>query len=508
MFPGDADWSNANRRIRHARPRRLFFPGPRGVSCAVATASQSDPLNATDLPLPATSRLAKSLRARHLVMISIGGIIGAGVFVSSSAAIASIGPAVILSYISAGLVVYGVIRILARMAMDQPGLGSFTEYVRTALGDSAGFITGWLYWWFWVVVVAIEALAGAATIQSWLPDLEIWQIGLALMVVLTAVNLASARSYGEFEFWFASIKVAAIVVFIVVTASWLLGVGTSSSPGISNLTAHQGFAPFGWAAILTGVTTVIFSMVGAEIVTVAAAESAESNKTMSRLAATVVLRILLFYVLSIALILCVVPWSDFKGTESTFAFALDRIGIPGSATIMNVVVLTAVLSCLNSGVYVTARVLFALADKGDAPRWLVAVNKRHVPSRAILLGSAFGFLVMLVTWVAPEKLFKFLLNSCGALMLFTYLFVVMAHFWFPYTDARNRGGAGTRVVAGGAALAMFGVLVAMCFMPGKRPEMMASSACLAVILVALLVRRATGRAASSYPTAGAKQSTP
>ena len=132
------------------------------------------------------------------------------------------------------------------------------------------------------------------------------------MVVLTAVNLASARSYGEFEFWFASIKVAAIVVFIVVAASWLLGVGNPSSPGISNLTAHQGFAPFGLAAILAGVTTVIFSMVGAEIVTVAAAESAESNKTMSRMAATVVLRILLFYVLSIALILCVVPWSDFK----------------------------------------------------------------------------------------------------------------------------------------------------------------------------------------------------
>jgi GABA permease len=441
----------------------------------------------------ASARLSKSLRARHLMMISIGGIIGAGIFVASSSAIANIGPAVILSYLFAGIVVFATIRTLARMAMDQPGLGSFTEYVRVGLGDTAGFITGWLYWWFWVVVVAIEAIAGARTIQEWLPMLDIWQIGLALMVVLTIVNLASARSYGEFEFWFASIKVAAIVVFIVVTASWLMGVGNPSSPGISHLTAHGGFAPFGWDAILLGVTTVIFSMVGAEIVTVAAAESAESNKVMSRLAANLVLRILLFYVLSIALILCIVPWDTFKQGGGPFAVALERIGIPGAATIMNLVVLTAVLSCLNSGVYVTARVLFVMADRGDAPRWLTQVDRRQVPARAILLGSAFGFVVMLMRDVAPEKLFDFLLNSCGALMMFTYLFVVAAHFRFPYQNAELRGGAGARLVAGGAGLAMVGVLIAMTFTPAKQPEMVASSACLGVILVALLIKKLCGR---------------
>jgi GABA permease len=441
----------------------------------------------------ASAKLSKSLLARHLVMISIGGIIGGGVFVGSSGAIATIGPAVVLSYISAGIVVFGVITILARMAMDQPGLGSFTEYVRVALGGGAGFITGWLYWWFWVVVVAFEALVGAQTAHAWLPNLEVWQIGLGLMALLTAVNLTSARSYGEFEFWFASIKVAAIVVFIVIAAGWLLGVGNPSSPGVSNLTSHQGFAPFGWAAILTGVTTVIFSMVGAEIVTVAAAESAESNKTLSRLAATVILRILLFYVVSIVLILCIVPWTDYKPGDSTFAIALDRVGIPAAATIMNVIVLTAVLSCLNSGVYVTARVLFAMADKGDAPRWLTAVNKRQVPARAILLGSAFGFIVMLMNWIAPEKLFSFLMNSSGALMMFTYAFVAVAHFKFPYSNPAHRTAGGAHLIAGGAALAMFAVMVAMCFMPSKQPEMLASSACLGIIVLALLLKRAIAK---------------
>lgn len=454
---------------------------------------KSEPhLNATDLPLTANSRLSKSLRARHLMMISIGGIIGAGVFVGSSAAIASIGPAVVLSYVFAGIVVFGVIRILARMVVDRPGLGSFTEYVRLGLGPSAGFVTGWLYWWFWVVVVAIEAIAGAVIIQLWLPQFEVWQIGLALMIVLTIVNLASARSYGEFEFWFASIKVAAIVVFIVIAASWLLGVGNPASPGISNLTEHQGFTPFGWKAILAGVTTVIFSMVGAEIVTIAAAESSESHRILPKLAATIVLRILLFYVLSIALILCVVPWTAFQAGDSSFALALDRIGIPGSATIMNIVVLTAVLSCLNSGVYVTARVLFTMADRGDAPKWLVAVNKRQVPARAILLGSSVGFIVMLMRDYAPRRLFEFLLNSCGALMMFTYLFVVFAHFAFPYQDAANRR-LGMKLVAGGAAAAMLGVLVSMGFDSVKRDELLASGACFLVIVVAMIARKIFGK---------------
>jgi L-asparagine transporter-like permease len=155
---------------------------------------------------------------------------------------------------------------------------------------------------------------------------------------------------------------------------------------------------------------------------------------------------------------------------------------------MNIIVLTAVLSCLNSGVYVTARVLFAMADKGDR-RWLVAVNKRHVPARAILLGSAFGFIVMLMKDVAPAKLFDFLMNSSGALMMFTYIFVVLAHFRFPYKDQALRGGAGTRLVAGGAAVAMLAVLIAMSFMPGKQPEMEASVACLVVIVVALFIKR-------------------
>jgi GABA permease len=423
--------------------------------------------------------LSRSLRARHLTMISIGGIIGAGVFVGSSAAIAAIGPAVVLSYLFAGVIVFAVVKILSGMALTAPGLGSFTEYIRVALGDAAGFVTGWLYWYFWVVVVAIEAIAGAALLQLWFP-FEVWQIGLVLMIVLTGVNLASARSYGEFEFWFASLKVAAIVVFILIAGGYLLGFGPREVPVFTNLTAHGGFAPAGWGAIFAGMTTVIFSMCGAEITTIAAAESNESGKTLARLTNNVILRILLFYVLAIFLIVCIVPWTQIRPGDSPFALALGRMGIPAAATIMNVIVLTAVLSCLNSGVYVTARVLFRLADRGDAPKALATVNARQVPARAILLGSAFGYVAVLISVASPQKLFSFLVNASGGLMLIIYFYVCVAHFKFPY----GGGKVVPRAVAAGAALAIAVVLASMAFIEGLESQLYTSLACLAVVIVA------------------------
>jgi L-asparagine transporter-like permease len=458
-------------------------------------------MNASDASLPASAKLSKTLRARHLAMISIGGIIGAGVFVGSSTAISTIGPAVVLSYIFAGIVVFMVIKILARMALDQPGLGAFTEYVRVSLGPNAGFISGWLYWYFWVIVVGIEAIAGAKIVHGWMPMFEVWQIGLGLMVLLTMVNLTSARSYGEFEFWFASIKVAAIIVFILVLAAWLLGVGAQESPGLSNLTAHGGFAPLGYPVVFTGVTTVIFSMCGAEIITVAAAESAESGKTMSRLAASVVVRILLFYVLAIFLILCVLPWNAFKSGDSTFSMVLEFIGIPGAKLMMDCIVLTAVLSCLNSGVYVTARTMFAMADKGDAPRWLTAVNSRHVPARAILLGSAFGFISMLLSVGSDNefisKLFTYLINASGAIMLIVYCFVALAHYRFPYTAEAEKNSGPKRtadILAGLAALAILIVMSSMAFIQGMAEQLYPSLWLLAAILIALGIKRLVERA--------------
>jgi len=438
--------------------------------------------------------LSKSLRSRHVEMISIGGIIGAGLFVGSSAAIASVGPAAVVSYVLAGVTVLVVMRMLSEMAGATPGLGSFTEYIRLGLGDWAGFMSGWLYWYFWVVVIAIEAIAGASLLHQWI-DLPVWQLGLVLMVALTAVNLMSSRSYGEFEFWFSSVKVSAILVFILITGAYALGLTSPGGPTFANLNAHGGFAPFGWSAVLTGMLTVIFSLCGAEIATIAAAESNESTRVILRMTSTIIVRILLFYVLSVLLIVAVVPWTEIRPGTSPFAIALARTNVSGAETIMNLVVLTAVLSCLNSGLYVTSRILFTLAAKGDAPQSMIRLNGRHVPTRAILSSSAFGYCAVILSVLSPQRVFAFLVNASGALMVIIYLLTCFAHLrlrqqmelidpsrlrirvWlFPY-------------LSWATALAMLCVLAAMALTPTLASQFYASLVCVGVVALAYWGRR-------------------
>ena len=437
---------------------------------------------------PGAPTLGKGLSQRHIAMISIGGIIGAGLFVGSSAAIAAVGPAIIISYILAGLVILCVMRMLGEMAASNPGISSFTEFTRAGLGNWAGFTTGWLYWYFWVVVVAIEAIAGAVILREWLP-FEVWQIGLVLMLLMTAVNLLSTRSYGEFEFWFASLKVAAIIAFILIGAGYLLGGGAPpDAQGLAHLYSHQGFAPFGVAAVLSGVVTVIFALTGAEIATIAAAESAEPAKTVAKMTNSVAVRILLFYVASIFVILAVVPWNEVTPGSSPFATALERIGVPGAALAMKIIVLTAVLSCLNSGLYVTSRVLFTLASRGDAPQSLVALNKRKVPARAILIGSVFGYGAVIASIISPELVFAFLVNASGATMLIVYMLIAVSQIRLRRRLERTNP---EQVVARmwlfpglsyAVIVAIAGVLAAMAFTPELLVQLAASLFGLIVVL--------------------------
>jgi GABA permease len=369
------------------------------------------------------AELSRSLKSRHVSMIAIGGIIGAGLFVGSSTTISTVGPAAIVSFAVAGLIILLVMRMLSEMAIAVEGVQTFPEFSRVGLGPMAGFLSGWLYWYFWVVVVAIEAIAGAKIISDWFPMLPVWAVGVVLMAVLTAVNLMSAKSYGEFEFWFSSIKVAAIIVFILATGAWALGLTSPAGPTFSNLTAHNGFAPNGWGVALAAVTSTIFSLCGAEIATIAAAESEEPAKVISRMTVSVSVRILVFYILSILLIVSIVPWNTIEPGISPFATTLKTMGYPGADILMNAVVLVAVLSCLNSGLYVTSRALFGLAKHGDAPQWLVQVNARKVPVRAILIASLFCYAALAAERLSPDRVFSFLLNSSGVTMILLYLMV-------------------------------------------------------------------------------------
>ncbi len=367
------------------------------------------------------AELSRSLKSRHVSMIAIGGIIGAGLFVGSSTTISQAGPAAVFSFAIAGFIILLVMRMISEMAIAVDGVQTFPDFARAGLGHLAGFLSGWLYWYFWVVVVAIEAIAGAQIIHGWFPAIPELGIGIALMAILTAVNLMSARAYGEFEFWFSSIKVAAIIVFILICAAWAFGITSPGGATFGNLTQHGGIAPNGWAIVVAAATSTIFTLVGAEIATIAAAESEEPAKVISRMTVSVTLRILIFYILSILLIVAVVPWTEIVPKVSPFATTLAYMGLPAGKLIMEAVVLVAVLSCLNSGLYVTSRALFGLAKHQDAPQWLVQVNKRKVPARAILIASLFSYFALAADAVSRDVVFSFLLNSCGVTMLILYL---------------------------------------------------------------------------------------
>jgi L-asparagine transporter-like permease len=458
----------------------------------------------TSPPSQPTPELSRSLRGRHLTMISIGGIIGAGLFVSSSTSILAGGPASFISYAITGLLILLVMRMLGEMTTALPEVRSFTEFARAGLGEGAGFVVGWLYWYFWVITVPVEAIAGAKILQHWiaLPPLP---IGLGLMTVMTCVNLMSARSYAEFEFWFASVKVAAILVFVAIAGSYAFGWTSPHGATFGNLVDHGGFTPHGWIAVIAAVPTVFFAMTGAEITTIAAAESAEPGKAIAKMSTSVILRILIFYVVSLFFIVSVTPWDAVRPGESPFTLALNTMHVPWAGTLMSAIILTAVLSCLNSAFYVSSRVLFILAERGDAPQSLVKLNARRVPVGSVLIGAAAGFLGIIAATEAPEVVFNFLVSSSGAVIVFVYMTIAVAQItlrrgrervgapqpaitmWlFPYLSLAAIGG-------------MAAVLIAMAFTPGLQQDLKFSciTLLLAVAAYGVVRRRRQPRAAAS-----------
>ncbi|MGB6309620.1 MAG: amino acid permease [Steroidobacteraceae bacterium] len=437
--------------------------------------------------------LSRSLQRRHLTMISIGGIIGAGLFVSSSTSIIAGGPASFISYTITGMLILLVMRMLGEMTTALPNVRSFTEFARAGLGDGAGFVVGWLYWYFWVLVVPVEAIAGAKILQHWFPAFSPLQIGVALMSVMTCVNLMSARSYAEFEFWFASIKVAAILVFIAIAASYAFGWTSPHGPTFGNLVDYGGFTPHGWIAVLAAVPTVFFAMTGAEITTIAAAESAQPGRAVAKMSTAVIVRILIFYVFSVLLIVSVTPWNTVRSGESPFTLALNTMHVPWAGTIMSFIILTAVLSCLNSAFYVSSRVLFILAERGDAPQSLVKLNARRVPVGSVLIGAVAGFLGIIAATKAPQNVFDFLVSSSGAVIVFVYMTICIAQI--ALRRRREREGLPEPAVRmwlfpylSFAAIAGMGaVLIAMAFTPGLQQDFYVSCITLAVAVIAYLI---------------------
>ncbi|MGW4393855.1 amino acid permease [Amycolatopsis nivea] len=428
-------------------------------------------------------------------LIALGGVIGAGLFVGSGVVIQSAGPAAVVSFLIAGLITVLIMRMLAEMTVARPALGSFYVYAREAMGNRAGFTVGWMYWYFFVIVVAVEAVAGGRILQLWLPNVPLWVLSLGLLLLLTATNLVSARSYGEFEYWFSSIKVIAILVFLVVGALYLFGVWPGSHGGVSNLVSHGGFAPMGIGAVLAAVVPCVGFYTGAEIVTIAAAESAEPRRAIAKAMRSIVFRVVLFYVGSVFVVVAVKAWNAPDTAVSPYAAVLDVLGIPAVATIMNAIVLTAVLSCLNSALYTSSRMLFALTRNGDAPKMFTKLSRSGVPRRAIIAGTVIGYVSVIAAYTSPNLIFQFLVNSYGAVALFVYLAIALAQVRLRKRLQNTDPGALSLKMwlfpwLSYATIAlMAAVILAMAFLPTTRSQFWLSAVTLALILIAYQFRK-------------------
>ncbi len=455
--------------------------------------SRSDP--EASLPAEAAASPAHALTPRQLVMMGLGSAIGAGLFLGSGVGVQTAGPAVLVSYLIAGALVIVVMHALGEMAAAKPASGAFSVYAGDAMGPVAGATVGWLWWLQVVIVIAAEAVGAAGLLASIWPQLPVPGLALGFMGVFTAINLMGVRNFGAFEFWFAILKVLAILAFIAIGLALVAGaLPDVASPGLSNVIGPDGVAPRGWAGIGAALLVVVFAFGGTEIVAIAAAETDDPARSLARAIRTVAWRILVFYLGSIAVIVAVVPW-DSPALASPFAAVLDAARIPGAATAITLVAVIALLSALNANLYGASRMIWSLGRRGDAPSRLGRSDRRNVPVPAVLASVAFGFAAAALELLFPQRVLPVLLNIVGATCLLVWTLALVSQFTL--RRRADRAGAALpfrmrafplpTVAALGVLALIFAMLVAS---PDTRAQFLSMAALtVAIAVVSSLVQR-------------------
>ncbi len=386
-----------------------------------------------------SSGLRRTLKTRHLTMIAMGGAIGTGLFVASGNSIATAGPGgALLAYVLIGFMVFLLMQSLGEMASYLPVSGAFEEYATRFVSPSFGFAIGWNYWYNWAITVAAELVAAALVMRYWLPDVPSWIWSALFLAILFGLNALSTRSYGESEFWFSLIKVATVVIFLVLGVLMILGIMGGEAPGFENWTTGE--APFvgGGFGLMAIFLVAGFSFQGTELVGVAAGEAEDPEKNVPTAIRTVFFRILLFYVGAITIIGFLIPYTspNLLGSDvedisiSPFTLVFENAGVLAAATVMNAVILTAILSAGNSGLYASTRMLWALADSGKAPRFLAKVNRRGVPMNALLVTTLVGALCFLTTLIGDGAAYVWLVSASGLAGFIVWMGIAWSHYRF------------------------------------------------------------------------------
>lgn len=391
--------------------------------------------------------LQRGLKPRHVQFIALAGMIGTGIFKGSSDTLNMAGPSVVIAYLIGGLLLFIVMAALGEMATVYPNL-NVQHLIHKAFGVQLSFIVGWLYWINWVVVTIVELIAAGSFLQYWFPNVPLWIFSILCGAIIIGINLFEVKNYGELEFWFAGIKIVTLVAFIILGALVLSGIFPGTTPSFSNYTEHGGFFPMGISGILSAFLVVMFSYGGAELIGVAVTETKDSQKVIPKIIKGTVVRVILFYVFPILIICGIIPWNEVSGQESPFVQVFDTIGIPGAAHVMNFVLLTAVLSAANSGIYATSRTLFTMSQNGEAPKAFLKTTNKGIPLNGILLTTLFIIAGVFLAYMTPDQVISYLMSIPGFTVLFIWICICFAQLklrkqytaipvfhvkWYPYT---------------------------------------------------------------------------
>lgn len=372
--------------------------------------------------------LAHSLKQRHVTMIALGGVIGAGLFVGSGAIIATAGPAAILSYLIGGFIVTLVMFMLGEMATKNIDSGSFSTFASMYLGEWAGYAVGWLYWFKSLITITIEAILLGAILHDFLPGLPVWAGALFMLLFVISSNVYSVRSFGEAEYWLSFAKITAILIFMVLGVSILLNLQNGfPAPGLANLTAHGGFMPNGITPVLAGVTVVIFALGGSEIAALAAGESENPRENVVKAIRSVIFRVMVFYVGSVTIVILCLPWTDTVNLKSPYVSLFSLAGYAWAATALKVVLFVSFMSVMNSFLFSNSRMMFSLSQRGYAPALFGRTNARGVPLNALALSFAVCVGILVVHFASGGDLFLTLAKSSGAFIMTVWIFIILAH---------------------------------------------------------------------------------
>jgi len=378
------------------------------------------------------SNLSRNLHNRHIQLIALGGTIGVGLFLGSAQAIHNAGPGLLLTYVVGGTAILFIMRALGELLTYRPVAGSFATYADEFCGPFAGFITGWSYWFNWVVSVMAETTAIGIYVRFWIPWMPQWLPPLIVLIVLYGANLVAVKVFGELEFWFALIKVVAIMALI------LAGLGViffhfgdfGSQASFTNLWTHGGFLPFGTLGVLLTLQIVMFAYSGVELIGVTAGEAENPAVVLPRATNGIIFRILLFYIGALVVIMALVPWNQLSPDTSPFVFVFQKLGIPAAASIINAVVITAAASSCNSGIFSTGRMLYSLACRGQSPRVFASVNRQNVPAAAIHASAAIMLIGVFLNYEVPAHVFTWVTSIVLIGTLLPWGMIMAAHLGY------------------------------------------------------------------------------